>query len=116
MAHHRSSHKQEKDFRGLYIGAAIGVAATQVCNYCLALPQPPPPPPEKTAEALDAEKVKILMDRESWQLPFFYSLYYVGTYTDPPETMQDILKLWRYKQKDGRKTVMGNNKRCQKYN
>jgi hypothetical protein len=89
MAHHRSSHKQEKDFRGLYIGAAIGVAATQVCNYCLALPQPPPPPHEKTAEALDAEKVQILMDRESLQLVCFY-MGHCGVYVDPEDNIDEI--------------------------
>jgi hypothetical protein len=90
MAHHRSSsHKQEKDFRGLYIGAAIGVAATQVCNYCLALPQPPPPPPEKTAEALDAEKVQILKERESWQLICFYTGY-CGVYVNPEDDINEI--------------------------
>jgi hypothetical protein len=70
------------------------VAATQVCNYCLALPQPPPPPPEKTAEALDAEKVQTLKERESWQLLLFYNEE-VGTYTYPEVMLQEILKFSR---------------------
>jgi len=89
MAHQAATHdRPKKDFKGLYIGAALGVAATQICNYCL-VSKPPPPPPPSSSSLCITPKLDILIKREYLHIISLYE-FHTGTYSDPDFRISEI--------------------------